>query len=196
MKRVKLSLNYNTLDSNELSVFGNHVLTNMTGNAGFPSSAPILNFLSSSLTALDAAIRAPHPDSLSIKARVLAVQKSLYAVKGMVELECNDDEEVAASSGFDLKTSSSRRPKTFSVRQGSANGTADLTCPHVKGSGYIWEMISDPINENEWSVYRYTVVTELHVTGLTPGNKYWFRVKTVTSKGEESYSDPYMLHVI
>lgn len=69
-------------------------------------------------------------------------------------------------------------------------------CPYIKNAAYIWEMISDPINENTWSVYAYNVVSELHVTGLIPGNKYWFRVKTITSKGEQPYSDPYMLHVI
>ena len=196
MKRVKLSLNYNTLDPSGLGVFGNHILTNMTVNTSFPSAVGILPALAASLAALNVAINAPHPDSLSIRAKVMAVEKCLYAVKALVELECNNDEEVAISSGFDLKAEAPHRQKIFSVKQGQASGTADLTCPYRSRSAYVWEMISDPINENTWSVCSYTLVTELHVTGLTPGNKYWFRVKTVNSKGEQSYSDPHMLHVI
>lgn len=120
----------------------------------------------------------------------------LYALKAQVELECNDDEEVASSSGFPLSTPRVIKSKTFSIKQGSQSGTIDIQCVYARGAAYVWEQISDPINSNTWQQIAVTNTSSLNVTGLTAGNKYWFRVKAVVNDQAQAYSDPYMIHVI
>ena len=197
MKKVKLSLNYKGLDYSGLVVFATGIQYAMNGNVNFTNASYLIGLLATAITDLDAAIKAPHPLTAELEAKRMQLEKILYALKAQVELECANNEQIAQSSGFALQAPKTRIAKSFSVKQGMVSGTADLACSaYLKRAGYIWEYIEDPINTNNWEIYDYTVVASLHVTSLTPGSKYWFRVKLVTSEGHHEYSDPYMLHVI
>ena len=124
------------------------------------------------------------------------VEKVLYAIKGLVELDCNDNEDYAVSSGFDLVSPHVTKPQVFSVTQGAQSGSVDVQCVYVKGAAYVWEQISDPINTNTWQQIAVTNSTSLSVTGLVAGNKYWFRATTIVKDLIQSTSDPYMIYVI
>ncbi len=195
MKKVKLSLNYKGLDNSGLVVFSKTVETCITGNVNFPNCAYTASLLGAAYTDLDAAIVAKD-SSINLQSKRMQVEKVLYALKGQVELECKNDEALAATSGFPLQASTTHKAKTFSVKQGPLSGTAELHCVFTKGCAYVWEMVSDPINTGVWAQCDITTVSALTVNGLTPGNKYWFRVKPVKTGNEYPYSDPYMLHVI
>ena len=197
MKRVKLSLNYKGLDPSGKAIFGNKVKVCLTGNPHLPGAAALLPKLTTALNDLTAALNAVNPNGIIIKAKVVQLEKVLYAIKAEVELECNDNEEYAASSGFDLSNAKISKPQVFSVVQGSQSGSVDLQCAYVKGGAtYIWEQISDPINTNTWAQIAVTNTTSLNVTGLTAGNKYWFRARAVVKDALQAYNDPYMIHVI
>lgn len=197
MKKVKMSLNYTDLDYSGLVVFGTGIHTAMDANPSFPDAVNLVAKLPPAISDLDTAVKSAHPVSADLKAKRMQLEKILYALKAQVELECNNDEVKALSSGFALQSAAIRKPKGFVVKQGMGTGTAELSFTSVqKRAGYVWEFIQDPIHTNQWQVYDYTVIASLHVTGLTPGSKYWFRVKMVTSEGHQPYSDPHMLHVI
>ncbi len=196
MNQVQLSLNYQQYDPSGLGVFGKHISTCMTGNVNMPSAVSVLPLLDASVTDLINAITAQHPDPVTIDARVTDVRNRLKVLIRLAEIDGGSNEEIALSSGFDLRVPTKRKPQVFSVKQGLLSGTANLNCTVYKNAAYIWEMISDPIDTNTWLVYDTGVVANMQVTGLTPGNKYWFRVKTILSKSKLPYSDPYMIHVI
>lgn len=196
MKRVKLSLFYKGLDHSGKVVFATNVYNNMISNSKLPNSATLLPTLLIAISDLDAAIKAPNPSAVVIRAKEIQLEKVLYALKAQVELECNDNEEVAVSSGFALSTPRISKSQMFTATQGKLSGTVDLTCVYVKGAAYVWEMISDPINTNSWQQIRITNTTSIQVTGLSVGNKYWFRAKAIVKDEEQTYSDPYMVHVI
>jgi hypothetical protein len=120
----------------------------------------------------------------------------LYVIKAQVELECNDDEEIAVNSGFDLATPRSAKSKIFTVSQGQLSGTVNLQCVFIRNAAYVWEQISDPINTNTWVQIGITNTTNLAVANLVAGNKYWFRAKAIVKDVQQAYSDPYMIHVI
>lgn len=63
-------------------------------------------------------------------------------------------------------------------------------------TAYVWEIINDPISTGTWQNCGITVNTKTTITSLTVGNKYWFRVKAITSKGEQPYTAPHMVHVV
>ena len=196
MKRVKLSLFYKGLDHSGKVVFATNVYNNIAGNSKLPNCASLLPLLLTATADLDAAIKAPNPSAIVIKAKEIQLEKVLYALKAQVELECNDDEEVAVSSGFALSIIRVGKSQVFTATQGKLSGTVDLTCVYVKGAAYVWEMINDPINTNTWQQIRITNTTSIQVTGLSVGNKYWFRAKAIVKDEEQTYSDPYMVHVI
>lgn len=196
MKRVKLSLNYKGLDPSGKLVFANKVKTCLTGNTHLPTAATLLPKITTAITDLSSAINAANPNTITIKAKVTQIEKVLYAAKGLVELDCNDNEDYAVSSGFDLSTPHVSKPQVFSVTQGAQSGSVDVQCVYTKGAAYIWEQISDPINTNSWQQIAVTNTTGLTVTGLIAGNKYWFRATTIVKDAIQSTSDPYMIHVI
>jgi hypothetical protein len=196
MKRVKLSLNYKGLDSNGKLVFGTKVKTSLTGNTHLPSAVAMLPKLTTVLSDLNIAINAANPNAVTIKSKVIQLEKVLYAMKAQVELECNDNEDYAGSSGFDLSSPRINKSQVFSVTQGSQSGSVNLQCIYAKGAAYIWEQISDPINTNAWEQIGITNTTNFAVIGLVAGNKYWFRTRAVVKDEVQSYSDPYMIHVI
>ncbi len=196
MKRVKLSLNYKGLDPSGKLVFGNKVKTSLTGNTHLPTAVSLLPKLTTALNELSVAINALNPNTVTIKAKVVQLEKVLYAAKGLVELECNDNEDYAISSGFDLSSPHVVKPQVFTVTQGAQSGSVDVQCIYTKGAAYVWEQISDPINTNTWQQIAITNGTSLTVNGLTPGNKYWFRATTIVKDAVQNTSDPYMIHVI
>ena len=196
MNRVKLSLNYSKLDHSGKVVFGNQILTALTGNTNYVLLAGTLALLLPAVTALDNEIKAPNPSLIAIKSKEVQLEKILYALKALVELECNNDEAIATTSGFSLSNGKTLKAKIFTATQGMLSGTVNLQCPYVKGAAYVWEYINDPINLNAWQQLKITNTTTTQATNLTPGNKYWFRVKTIVKDNEQSYSDPYLVHVV
>lgn len=196
MSNVNLSAYPLGADANELAVHANHIVTSMTGNSHFPGAVSSVVILGGAKTDLLSAINAPMPESKVIKARFMFLQKALKLVKAWVEVECKNDELIALTSGFSLITSSKRPPQTFAAYQGQQSGTADLECAFAGKAAYVWEMTTDPIGGSIWQFIKITNTTIVQVKGLTPGLKYWFRVKAIVNDEEQAYSDPIMLHVI
>ena len=196
MKRVKLSLNYKGLDSSGKVVFATNVYDSTNGNPKLPNCAPYMPQLFVAKKELNDAIIATNPSAITIKTKEIILEKVLYVLKAQVELECGDSEDIAASSGFSLTTPHPKKSQVFIVTQGTLSGTVDIKCVFVKGACYVWEMIADPINTNTWVQINVSNTTNIQVTGLTAGNKYWFRAKAVVKDQHQPYSDPYMVHVI
>jgi hypothetical protein len=196
MKRVKLSLNYKGLDHSGKKVYANLILTNLTGNANYPNPSPSLAVLQTAIADLDAAINASKPNIITINSKEVFLEKVLYALKAHVELECNEDEDKAVSSGFELRQGGGTKPKVFSAKQGKLSGGVDLECAYQKNAAYVWEYINDPINQNTWVQFKVTNNTNTTLSNLIVGNKYWFRVKAIVKDEEQTYTDPHMVHVV
>lgn len=197
MRQIKLVLGIEGLDPSGIEVFAGTIETSLTGNAALPNSASYVPMLSAGKLALHNAIHAAHPDPLTIKGSVQYVVKVLNVMKSAAELECDNDEVKATSSGFAIKQVGIPKPKIFNATQGSLSGTVDLISPYAGShAAYVWEMIADPINANTWQQIKITNNTSYTITGLTAGNKYWFRVKAIVQDIEQPYTDPHMVHVV
>ena len=197
MNQVKLVLNIQDLDPNGLDVYGNKIKMALTGNVSFPITQTYLPALSTARTDLHNAITEPVPSALKIKSKVKKVIKILLFLKANAEYEANDDEVKAISSGFDIKQSNSPKPKVFNATQGQVSGTVNLESPYSGSrASYVWEIITDPINQNTWSQLKVTNNATYTATGLTPGVKYWFRVKAIIKDEDQPYTDPHMVHVV
>lgn len=197
MNQVKLVLNVQNLDPNGIDVYANTIKMALTGNANFPISQTYLPALATARTDLHNAITEQVPNALKIKNKVKRVIKILLFIKANAEYEANDDEVKAITSGFDIKQSSVPKPKVFNATQGQVSGSVYLESPYAGNrASYVWEIITDPINQNTWSQLKVTNNASYTVTGLTPGVKYWFRVKAIIKDEDQPYTDPHMVHVV
>jgi hypothetical protein len=197
MNQVKLVLNIQDLDPNGMDVFANKIKMALTGNAAFPVSQTYLPALATVRTDLHNAITEPVPSAIKIKNKVKKLIKFLLVIKANAEYEANDDELKAITSGFDIKQSHTPKPKVFNATQGQVSGSVFLESPFAGNrASYVWEIITDPINQNTWSQIKVTNTASYTVMGLTPGIKYWFRVKAIVKDEDQPYTDPHMVHVV
>ncbi|MES2761145.1 MAG: fibronectin type III domain-containing protein [Bacteroidota bacterium] len=197
MNQVKLVLPIENMDPNGISVFANTVKMALTGNTNFPISQTYLPGLATARTDLLNAITATVPSAINIKSKVKKVVKLLMFIKANAEYEANDDELKASTSGFAIKQTSVQKPKVFNATQGQLSGTVNLESPYAgTRAGYVWEMIADPIDQNTWQQAKITNTATYTLTGLTPGIKYWFRVKAIVKDEDQPYTDPHMVHVV
>lgn len=196
MKQIKLVLNIDGLDPSGIEVKAGTIITGLTGNANLPNTATIyVPLLTSAKNALNDAIHAEHPDTLVIIQAKSKVVKVLNAIKASVELECNNNDVIAASCGLELKQNVTIKPKVFTAVQGTLSGTVNLTSPYAGShAAYVWEMSSDPIST--WSLLKITNNTSCTISDLVVGNKYWFRVKAIVYDVEQPYTAPHMVHVV
>lgn len=195
--QIKLALNIKGLDANGIYMYANDVKVALTGNAYFPISQTYLAALASARTDLYNAITEPVPNSVKIKSKVKRVVKILIFIKANAEYEANDDELKAITSGFVIKQSNITKPQVFNATQGTVSGSVYLESPYAGArASYVWEIIMDPISQNTWSQIKVTNNASYTVTGLTPGVKYWFRVKAIVKDEDQPYTDPHMVHVV
>jgi hypothetical protein len=197
MKRIKLALNLTGLDPSGTELYANSIFMALTNNTNFPGAAGFLPTLGTGISDLRSVLTATSPNSVAIQKRVIHVEKVLTVIKGIVELECGDDEEKALSSGFPLRQGGSSKPKSFDAVQGSVSGTVDLVCPFAgTRAAYVWEMTTDISVAADWKLFKISNTTSTQATGLSPGIKYWFRVKAIVRDEEQPYSDPHLVHVV
>lgn len=195
MKTVRLAAYISGLDASGIEVYSHSVLLAMTGNSNFTTPYPSLPVLQTAITELNLAINAAVPSTVTINAKVNYLKKVLNAMKAYVILESDDDADKAASSGFALVEGKTHAAQTFVARQGSVSGTVDLECAYAGNrAAYWWEMSPDPISA--WQLVTVTNNSVNTVTGLTPGNKYWFRLRAIVKDKPQDYSDPAIVHVV
>ncbi|MES2513634.1 MAG: fibronectin type III domain-containing protein [Bacteroidota bacterium] len=197
MNQVKLVLHTEDMDPNGISVFANTIKMALTGNPNFPISQTYLPALATARADLQNAITAAVPSAINIKSKVKKVVKMLLFIKANAEYEANDDELKASTSGFAIKQTAVAKPKVFKATQGQLSGTVNLESPFAGNrASYVWETITDPIDQNTWQQVKVTNNASYTITGLTPGIKYWFRVKAIIKDEDQPYTDPHMVHVV
>ena len=197
MNQVKLVLNIAGLDPSGIDVYSNSINTALVNNTNFPIAKTYLPILATAKTDLHNAIIETVPSALKIKNKVKRVVKVLLLIKSTAEFEANDDEVKAISSGFMIKQSTILKPKVFNATQGPNTGTVLLECVYAGSrASYVWEYVTDPINPSDWKQLKVTNNATYTASGLTPGIKYWFRVKAIIKDEDQPYEDPHMVHVV
>ena len=199
MKSVKIALNFKFLNAALAAVFGQSILTAMTNNVNFTNPFIPLSALQVAITALIHAIAAQHPgdkaSTSAVKAAKYELNRVLKPLAAYVEYISNTDETVALGSGFSLKRIKFPQLHAFIAVQGLQSGSVDVNSP-TGGNSYIWEYTPEPIVEANWSVAAITTQANFTINGLNPGIKYWFRVALITSKGQQPWSNPVIVHVV
>lgn len=197
MKRIKLALNLSGLNPSGTELYANSIYMALNTNSNFTGIAGYLPMLATAIGNLRGALTAAQPSSIGIQRHIAYIKKLLIAIKAIVELESDDDEEKALSSGFSLREDKNSKPKSFDAVQGSVSGTVDLVCPYAgQRAAYVWEVTSDISVESDWKLLKVTNTTATQASGLMPGMKHWFRVKAIVHDEEQPYSDPHLVHVV
>jgi hypothetical protein len=109
-----------------------------------------------------------------------------------VETIANADADNAAiiigSSGFALKKPAVHGPKLFTVKPGKASGSVNLDSKAAKGAVYVYEMTTDPNTPASWANIYIGKTTRFLKTGLSSGQRYYFRVAVIIKGVQQPWS--------
>jgi hypothetical protein len=185
----------------DLVAFARTVLLALTNNPRFPAPNPSLAVLSADVTAFDQAEtaatgKAPSTASQRDVKRAKVVQDLRHIrdyVQGVVEASPSDAITTAESAGMRIKKQSARSKQALDVKDGAVTGTASLVAKAVASiATYFWRCSLDG---KTWTSAPETMKAATTVVGLTPGQSYSFRVRTLTRAGASDFSQV-VVHIV
>lgn len=188
----------------EKIAFYRNVITNMTGNAAFPTPGTSLTEAATTVDYLESCATAARDGSRTAVATMHAVEltaDTIFRKLGTyVEQVAAGDESKILSSGFkpSRQPISIQKPE-LTVENGANSGSVRLVARSVaKAGAYIWQMAKDtqPLTDAGWSVTATTTRTTHEVSGLNPSTRCYFRVAAVTPDGTSDFTSAVMKVVI
>jgi len=202
MKKVVLDLKSYSIPKKV--EFGRQVSSSMAGNINFTNPSPTLATLNTACNDLETGYNNAEQARLLAKSKTTiqnqkeaALNDVLNQLANYVENTCLGDEAKIKSSGMQPQAKAVRsaavlpKPENLSATTGDKSNEVDLHWDKVTGAkSYEIEFCSDPIDNTKWQHYKTVTKTKATVTGLTSGQRYWFRVAAVNAHGESGWSDP------
>ena len=182
---------------------GRKVEHDLTGNPDLPTPAPALTVLTPALNEYEVSIsNAAHGGThlIAIRKEKRAVVIDILQKLGVyVDLNGQNSESIILSSGFEVYSTAktvapaSETPIILSGKDGSHIGEAKIRSKKMANaiSNQI-RFTSDSFGlEATWTELPPQTKATFYVTGLTPGNLYWFQTRTYSTKGFSEWSDPF-----
>ncbi|HEV7230789.1 MAG TPA: fibronectin type III domain-containing protein, partial [Bacteroidia bacterium] len=109
-------------------------------------------------------------------------------VEGIANLDPVNAENIIISAGMAVKKPSVHGPKLFTVKPGKAAGSVNLDSKAEKGAVYVYEMTTDPNTPTSWANIYIGKTTKFLKTGLSSGQRYYFRVAVIIKGVQEPWS--------
>lgn len=173
----------------EQILYAQTIHLSMSNNANFPNIGDKLGYLMAditSLTNLNKAFNATPPSATKVDRDLashkvkLALQDLRNWVQGVADANMERAESIILSAGMEVKKEASRNVADNDVEDGQEFGTVVLT---GKGAGaHQWQQ--SPDQGTTIIQLDPTMVANITVKGLVPGQKVWFRNRQVLRKGE------------
>lgn len=203
MAKVKLGLGGMTPD--EILSLANQIVTAMTGNANFPAPNPPLASVSAALATATTKVAAQKAAQLAAKQATDERDEAIAALCALltplgdhVSSVSGGDPAKIESAGMNVKglpTPIGPLPQVqnLSITAGDSEGRLDLQWDPVRGTkNYQVQMSTDPNVPANWKLLDSCSGSKLSLTGLTSGEKLWFRVRAKAPKSvnDGAWSDP------
>ncbi|TWI80570.1 hypothetical protein IQ13_3249 [Lacibacter cauensis] len=174
------------------------IISNMTGNANFPTPTPSLAALETAAdnysSALVKALTGNRADVADKNAKRAELENVLRSLCTYVNLTANGDAAMILSSGFDISKDPQpvvlTRPENLRVDNGAAPGTLLVSVKAVKGAhAYFHEYTTDATMAPGSWVSTTGTTSRMQFTNLQPGTVYYCRVGAIGTNNQLLYSD-------
>jgi len=199
MKKIALGLSKS--NPSNTAQFADGIVESMTGNANFPTPDPALTVLTNGAQGIrdkQAEIEAKEAELSVLRGQLGsqndALKNNIRKLADHVEDKCDGDVDKLRSSGFSLVGDPTPRGplgqvQNLKVQTTDNEGQLDVRFKKVNGAAsYMVEHASSP--DGPWTLATVTTRTTHSLPGLTPGQKYWVRVRAVGTTGFGPWSDP------
>ncbi len=200
MAIAKVSLSFARATDGNLIIFTDSVIDKLTNNAEYPSPAPKLASVQTSLTAFQDALAqtkdgGPSKTVAKNDARAALVTK-LRSLALYVQQACGDELAVLLTSGYEAVKAPApagvlSAPQRVTLTQGALSGTLDLRGGPVSNAGaYEGQKTMTIDNPNSWESVDQVTAARMTFEDLTPGKTYWGRLRAIGSEGPGAWSEP------
>ncbi len=196
----KIALGIGRANPDDTAAFTETIVSAMTGNTNFPTPDPALTVLADAA----AAIRAKRIEITNMEAALMAKRDQLKdlsrttkdAVRKManyVENKSDGAIDKIHSAGFTVMGDPVpggplTQVQNLRVQFSDNEGQLDVRYNTVPGAAmYVVETATLP--DGPWAQTAITTRTSQTLTDLTPGTKYWVRVRAIGSAGVGPWSD-------
>ncbi len=196
--KVDVLIDFSKFSDDELAIEAQHIIDKMTGNTNFPSSVPSVDEVATAkgefVTALAACNDGGKSATLVKNQKRTVLIELLRALGLFVQVNCNNDLNIALSSGFKTKKDKEPRgvlPKVQNVKvePGPYPGSLKVSVDAVKGAIiYVYEWALAPVNEQTAWAYELGK-TSMIIKNLIQGREYAVRVAAKGSVEGKVFSD-------
>jgi len=174
------------------------ILTEMTGNANFPTPDPSLASVTTLANEFEQAINdAEAGGSYDKSVRDSKKEELIDTMHNLgiyVLFTAKGDRLIAESSGFSIAKDPTpqppiEKPGGLSLTDGANAGELLLLFRRVLGArSYLYQISLDPLDESKWVTQHGTVRKNLF-TGLESAKRYYVRVIAIGTNNQVVYSD-------
>lgn len=195
---ARVSLAFASLTDTKLIAFVRNVITLMTGNAQYPTPAPALAVVTTSVNAFETAVHeALDGGKMAILARNAARSELLTLMRQLaayVQGHCDDDLLLLASSGFGAVKAKSPSytpdiPGNQRLERGGSSGELMLKFDRVSNAvNYSIQTATSP--NGPWEDWGLSTTTRVAIDGLTAGTVYWAQACANGSAGSSDFGGP------
>jgi len=196
--KVNVLYDYSRCTDDELGIEAIHIIDKMTGNINFSKPNPTIEAVVAAkddfIKAL-AACRDGGRKLIMAKNQAREILLGLLRALGIyVQANCNNDLNIALSSGFKTKKEKESqvvlsKPRNLKVEAGPFSASAKLSVDPVKGAYiYLYEWALAPVNAQ--TVWDYDLgKTSIIISNLVQGKEYAFRVAGKGAPESKVFSD-------
>lgn len=200
--QIKLDLQGKTVP--QKIQFLRDLVTQMTGNANYPTPSPALTVITAKANALEAALgtqaaaqQAAKTATTNLETKEGEADAAVNSLSNYVWETSGGDEAKIQSAGMSLRapktpTTSLPAPQGLAVTAGDNEGELDAVWdPVPKSKGYEVQTSPDPVTGTSWAFAETSSASKTTLTGLPSGSKIWVRVRALGPKKIKSpWSDP------
>ncbi|QQS28476.1 MAG: fibronectin type III domain-containing protein [Sphingobacteriales bacterium] len=204
MTKYRISIDFNNLTDLEVLFRTNEVISGLTANPDFPTPDPTVVVLTGLRDDFSNAMLAAANGGTTLN--TVKNEKRTVLIAGLqreaqyVEYYGLNSETILLSSGFEVYSSvkttapASVSPTIDKVTDAALSGSLILRTNSVKHA-IVYELRYTEDEYGPTARWNYLVVqtkSKFVVSGLTPGNNYWFQARTISTKGPSEWSDPFI----
>ncbi len=172
----------------DLIAFVKAVIAKMANNPNFTTPTPTLATVSSALAAYETAETAMQTTK-GVKGDRAAKRSALVAtlrhLRDYVQQICEANVEnalaIAESANMRLRSMPVRIKAALTITQGLVSGTVVCDAKAVAKQATYYFCYS--VDEKNWVSVPETMKSKVTISGLTPGQTYYFRFRALTRKG-------------
>jgi len=189
---------FSSLPVTQKIVKARYYVSQMTGNANFPTPDPTLNNVGSKADALEQAFNDAQDGSKPKIALAKAAEAELDAIIVLliayVQYVSKGDETIIKSSGFEIKENKTTPlpiPMVTGLKAdpGVNEGEVNLYWDRIANSK-VYKIEKSADGNTNWNYAGESVKASITLTSLPTATKIWFRIAGVGAKGQGPWSDP------